>query len=485
MGGTESDHLTVVAEPISSVNNRPARVIKKVTVRRLPQSGKDRLRDWFSRQQWGEVFSAVSAHDKAAVLQNLTMDKINQYLPESSVCFSSDDQPWFTPELKQLDKKRKLEYRRHRKSFRWGELNRKFKKKVFLTKASYYKKRVADLKEGSPGQWHSLLKRLCSHDQLKSGRTECEEIRDLTDQEQSEIIADRFSAVSNEYDPIDTGRLNIPCGQEGSVPIFSPLQVLNQLLKLKNKKSTAPNDIPAIIIKEYSEFFCVPLSHILNSCIARGEYPRIWKVESQVPIPKEYPVMNIENLRNISILKNFSKVAETMLSSIMISDMKDKMDKSQYGNCKGVSVQHYLMKMLHTILLNLDNNKKGDTFAVVAGLIDWKQAFPRQCPTLGVQSWIDNGVRPVLVPILADFFRNRVMSVRWHGVTSSERPLSGSGPQGSTLGLLEYISQSNDNTEGIPPEMKYKWLDDLSTLEIVNLLTIGISSYNIRSHALR
>jgi hypothetical protein len=74
------------------------------------------------------------------------------------------------------------------------------------------------------------------------------------------------------------------------------------------------------------------------------------------------------------------------------------------------------------------------------------------------------------------------MSVRWHEVTSSQRPLSGSGPQGSTLGLLEYISQSNDNTEGIPPDMKYKWLDDLSTLEIVNLLTIGISSYNIRSH---
>ena len=139
-----------------------------------------------------------------------------------------------------------------------------------------------------------------------------------------------------------------------------------------------------------------------------------------------------------------------MLAGIMVSDMKEKMDKSQYGNCKGVSVQHYLMNMIHTILLKLDTNSKGDTFAVIAGLIDWKQAFPRQCPTLGVQSWIDNGVRPFLVPILTDFFRDRVMSVRWHGVTSTERPLSGSGPQGSTLGLLEYISQSNDNTEGIP-----------------------------------
>ena len=140
------------------------------------------------------------------------------------------------------------------------------------------------------------------------------------------------------------------------------------------------------------------------------------------------------------------------------------------------------MKIIHTILLKLDNNQKGDTFAVIAALIDWEQAFPRQCPTLGVQSWITYGVRPALIPLPMDFFRNRVMLVRWHGVTSSERTLSGSGLQGSTLGLLEYLSQSNDNTEGIPPELKYKWLDDLSVLEVVNLLTIGILSYNLRAH---
>ena len=48
--------------------------------------------------------------------------------------------------------------------------------------------------------------------------------------------------------------------------------------------------------------------------------------------------------------------------------------------------------------------------------------------------------------------------------------------------MLEYLSQSNDNTQDIDPDLKYKWLDDLSLLEIVNLLTIGISSYNVRAH---
>ena len=102
---------------------------------------------------------------------------------------------------------------------------------------------------------------------------------------------------------------------------------------------------------------------------------------------------------------------------------------------------------------------------MVALLIDWKQAFPRQRPTLGVQSWVDNGVRSGLIPLLINFFRYRVMTVRWHQVTSTERKLSDSSPQGSTLGPLEYLSQSNDNTQNIPPDMKYKWLDDLYVLE--------------------
>ena len=157
-GESQSDHLTVVAEPISVINNKPARVIKKVKVRRLPQSGKDQLKAWFSQQNWDEVTTAESCHDKALILQSMIMSKLDQYLPEKTVSFSSDDQPWFTPELKELDKRRKYEYRRHRRSFHWKTLNRRFKNKVAATKSSYYEKRIHDMKEGKPGQWYSMLK---------------------------------------------------------------------------------------------------------------------------------------------------------------------------------------------------------------------------------------------------------------------------------------------------------------------------------------
>ena len=48
--------------------------------------------------------------------------------------------------------------------------------------------------------------------------------------------------------------------------------------------------------------------------------------------------------------------------------------------------------------------------------------------------------------------------------------------------MLEYDSQSNDNTDFLAEEDKYKFVDDLSVLEILNLIITGLSSYNFKYH---
>ena len=62
------------------------------------------------------------------------------------------------------------------------------------------------------------------------------------------------------------------------------------------------------------------------------------------PTPKVYPANTIEEVRKISGLKNFSKIAEKIVGKVLISDMADARDVSQYGNEKGISVNHYLIK---------------------------------------------------------------------------------------------------------------------------------------------
>ena len=145
-------------------------------------------------------------------------------------------------------------------------------------------------------------------------------------------------------------------------------------------------------------------------------------------------------------------------------------------------MNHYLIGFIDEILKSVDNNSVYEKFAVFCTMVDWKQAFDRQCPRLGINSFIKNGVRRSLIPLLINYFQNRKMVVKWHGVESSVRKLIGGGPQGALWGILEYLSQSNNNTDYISPEKKFKFIDDLSILEMVNLLTIGISSYNFKLH---
>jgi len=217
---------------------------------------------------------------------------------------------------------------------------------------------------------------------------------------------------------------------------------------------------------------------VVNSSIRKGIWPNTCKIEMVTPVPKENPPKSIDQLRNISGLKTLNKIFEKLITKLMVSDLSKKLDPSQYANQRGISIQHYLVKLLDKILTSLDS--KGNPKAVLATLVDWKQAFPRQCPKLGILSFIENGVRPALIPILINFFRDRKMIVKWKGLRSKIRDLCGGGPQGSSIGIWEYLSLSNDNADFVSAEERFKFVDDLTIVEVIELLSIGLASYNVK-----
>ena len=64
------------------------------------------------------------------------------------------------------------------------------------------------------------------------------------------------------------------------------------------------------------------------------------------------------------------------------------------------------------------------------------------------------------------------MRVKFNGETSEEYDLVGGGPQGTLLGLLEYLVQSNDNANCVEKEDRFKYIDDLTILEVLCLTGI-------------
>ena len=93
--------------------------------------------------------------------------------------------------------------------------------------------------------------------------------------------------------------------------------------------------------------------------------------------------------------------------------MKHGSDPSQFGNEKGICVQHCLVKMLVTIQTQLDTNNQVEAYATIMGMVDRSKAFDRQCHKLGVESFMRNGVRRDLIPLLTNFFQDRKMHVKF------------------------------------------------------------------------
>ena len=131
------------------------------------------------------------------------------------------------------------------------------------------------------------------------------------------------------------------------------------------------------IINLFSKPLSLPLCNLINSMFEKGVYPLLWKREIITPIPKCFPATSVDQLRPISSICNFAKIADRILADKMTADMSKNRDKSQYGNEKGLSVNHYLIKMINRILTSVDRNFNTEKNAVILSMVDWSKAFER------------------------------------------------------------------------------------------------------------
>ena len=137
------------------------------------------------------------------------------------------------------------------------------------------------------------------------------------------------------------------------------------------------------LIKYCAEELSFPLSDIYERAVLFGEHPNIYKMEIVTPAPKVYPPQTSKDLRKIAGTLNFSKLFEQFLAEVMVEDMKTVRDPSQYGNLKGVSTQHYLIKMVDRILTVLDSNNQQEDNAVIVQLVDGHKPLIDSVQNLG------------------------------------------------------------------------------------------------------
>ena len=113
----------------------------------------------------------------------------------------------------------------------------------------------------------------------------------MSDQLQSEVIAEQFAKIQNEYESLKKDYICIPPFAIKDVPQFHPAHVWDMLTMIKTNKAMVPGDFPAKLIKHFAAYLAEPLTDILNTSIRRGEYPKVYKFEASTPVPKAYPTL--------------------------------------------------------------------------------------------------------------------------------------------------------------------------------------------------
>ena len=476
--GQDSDHNTVVFAPKN--NNQYKSQVKKKTIktRPLPESKIFSFENDLIRYPWDEVLSGQSVDEQVETFHSFLRSNLEKHFPEKITKISNLDKNWMSPELKQLHRAMQREFYKNRKSRKHRKLKKKFKKLKKKSIKSFYSDFVSNLKLTDPGKWYAMAKKIGAINDVNGGDIKVESLSHLTNKECADKIAQHFAAVSNEYLPIDNTQL--PCYLPAPPPPqVKEIDVYQRIIRIKKTKSTLPIDIPDPLRKECAADLAGPLATIINNSLTQSVYPALWKHEWITPAPKVSNPQVISDLRKISGTSDYSKLYEGYLKEWIMEDISGNIDIGQYGGQPGIGTEHMIVCYIDRILHLLDTHP--DKSAVIATSLDWASAFDRQDPTLAIVKFIKLGVRPSLIPLLASYLTDRKMKVKFNNEMSDFLTLIGGGPQGTLLGGIEYLVQSNDNADCVAPEDRFKFIDDLSVLQLVCMAGLLVD-YNFYDH---
>ena len=424
--------------------------------------------------------------------QNVTNSLLVETFPEKEIVISPEDKPWFNEELRKLKRRRQREYNLRGRSEKYLELVSIFDEKSKNEISKYKDKVMQDVTEGRRGSSYPAIKRLGmrpgenSHSQFQL--PEHVEMK-CSSAQSAEIIADHFSHISQEYEPLNLNNLphNVQIylsnPDQSLVPTLTPVDVQARIMKANKPNGLVPGDLPKKLVQNCAATLAPPVSTIYNKISKSALFPPQWKIEYQIAIPKVSPPESEDDLRNIAKTPFLSKVYESFVGGWLLPIIKPFLDPGQCG-LKGLSITHYLIKLLHFVHRTLDLRKP---HTVLAACVDLSKAFNRVDHALMIQDLYDMHTPAWLLRIVFSYLSDRSMYITFSGAQSSRKMLPGGGPQGTYLGGIIFIIKYNGAflrppiPRGVPGHVlrekseKVKFVDDGTVAVSVDLKACLVS----------
>ena len=501
--GVPSDHMIVHATPNKDSSNPPKRASIVKTSRPLTTQAKANIAKWIQAESWESLLVCDDPSTMVDIFTKLVQDKIEKNCPLKTLKMNCFDNEFTTPAIKCIKRKKQREYTKHGNFPLYKILKKKLKDTIKEEGEKFIAKQIA-LAGDNSNKWIRTTAALLARpgDSPKNQYDLPDHVeRGLTELESAEEIADFFSQISQEYEPLCLETLPERVKNKLAVdpcdhPTYDEHDIYLELLGAK-KTCSVPGDIPTAVLEEFLPEFCAPITSIINKSFSSHQWPSSYKKEFGIPINKIPVPESEDDLRSIGLTPFLSKRMERLLIQWIWKFLSPHIGSDQLGGLPGCSIVHYIIRMIDFILSNLDNSSK-EPKAVIAATVDFSKAFNRMSHNKIVTILSDLNIPTCALRLIISYLTNRTLCIRYHGAVSSDRSMPGGGPQGTLLIVLLFILQVNhagdpcpvpatlpDGFAGPEPDPNTvttlqachsvgktenkKFVDDLTLLEVVKL----------------
>ena len=330
--------------------------------------------DTVNSLSWTELTAAWPDQDKMAEIFTDTLSSIlMNCFRWKRVRRRSTDKPWISDALRDRIRRRTAVFWLEGRSELWKRLDRGIKKTINYRKNKYEERMALKLEQsGRTGQWYSIYKYIASDD-MPDRWNEIDLDPNQTPIKLADKLASHFLSITN-----TTPRLsqdNIPTSNTGSgmIPQLDKSITEKLLRSYKKTNSRVQGDIPRDLVNPCTSKLAEALKKVYNASFLNKKGPKIWKVETIIPIPNSISPGSFDDVRPISMTTLWSKILESLVAGFTLDETSSNWRNDQYGGRKGSSTDHVLVNLRDKILTGLDQGFK----ASVISAIDFSKSFSR------------------------------------------------------------------------------------------------------------
>lgn len=253
-----------------------------------------------------------------------------------------------------------------------------------------------------------------------------------TSSEIANAFARHFQSVHEQPDLSQC--INHDCGGSFTFSEISEDDVLIGIGRLKPKRSTGCDNIPAYIYKGLAEYLAKPLAHIFNQSLRHNLFPEAMKEAIITPVHKKGSQNDIANYRPISLINIVAKIFESILYRDLFSEVGARISQSQHGFVPDKSTVTNLLELSEAAADAIDVGGQLDVIYT-----DCEKAFDKVNHFVLLGRLAEYGLSGGAYSFMKSYLTSRPHVVKV-GRSHADPYVAASGvPQGSTLGPLLFI----------------------------------------------